>query len=80
MFRVVAVKVNVQSPLPLSHTSRASRSLSRFATATSWTLWHHCVGVCEMTRAINNRRRNQKNRNKLAALAKKAKKERLLLG
>ena len=24
-----------------------------------------------MTRAINNRRRNQKNRNKLAALAKK---------
>ena len=29
-----------------------------------------------MTRVINNRRRNQKNRHKLAALAKKAKKER----
>jgi hypothetical protein len=27
-----------------------------------------------MTRTINNRRRNQKNRHKLAALAKKAKK------
>jgi hypothetical protein len=33
-----------------------------------------------MTRAIDNRRRNQKNRNKLAALAKKAKKERNQLG
>ena len=33
-----------------------------------------------MTRVINNRRRNQKNRNKLVALAKKAKKERHLLG
>ncbi len=33
-----------------------------------------------MTRAINNRRRNQTNRNKLAALAKKAKKERNRLG
>jgi len=29
-----------------------------------------------MTQTINNRRRNQKNRHKLAALAKKAKKER----
>jgi hypothetical protein len=29
-----------------------------------------------MTRTINNRRRNQKNRHKLAALAKKANKER----
>jgi hypothetical protein len=29
-----------------------------------------------MTRAINNRRRNQTNRNKLTARAKKAKKER----
>jgi hypothetical protein len=29
-----------------------------------------------MTQIINNRRRNQKNRHKLAALAKKAKKER----
>lgn len=29
-----------------------------------------------MTRTINNRRRNQMNRHKLAALAKKAKKER----
>jgi len=33
-----------------------------------------------MTRTINNRRRNQKNRHKLAALAKKAKKERNQLG
>ena len=33
-----------------------------------------------MTRTINNRRRNQKNRNKLAALAKKVKKELHLLG
>ena len=33
-----------------------------------------------MTRAINNRRRNQTNRNKIAALAKKAKKERNRLG
>jgi hypothetical protein len=29
-----------------------------------------------MTRAINNRRRNQTNRNRLTARAKKAKKER----
>jgi hypothetical protein len=33
-----------------------------------------------MTRTINNRHRNQKNRHKLAALAKKAKKERNQLG
>jgi hypothetical protein len=33
-----------------------------------------------MTRTINNRRRNQKNRHELAALAKKAKKERNQLG
>ena len=33
-----------------------------------------------MTRAINNRRRNQTNRNKIAALTKKAKKERNRLG
>jgi hypothetical protein len=33
-----------------------------------------------MTRTINNRRRNQKNRHKLAALAKKVKKERNQLG
>jgi hypothetical protein len=33
-----------------------------------------------MTQAINNRRKNQTNRNKLAARAKKAKKERNRLG
>ena len=33
-----------------------------------------------MTRTINNRRRNQMNRHKLAVLAKKAKKERNQLG
>jgi hypothetical protein len=33
-----------------------------------------------MTQTINNRRRNQKNRHKLAALGKKAKKERNQLG
>jgi hypothetical protein len=33
-----------------------------------------------MTRAINNQRINQKNRNNLAALAKKAKKERNRFG
>ena len=33
-----------------------------------------------MTRTINNRRRNQKNRHRLAALAKKAKQQRNQLG
>jgi hypothetical protein len=33
-----------------------------------------------MTRTINNRRRNQKNRHNLAALAKNAKKQRPLIG